>query len=108
MASEVALERRRQILDAAVRVFAREGFHATRVSDIADEAGALATVELMRPVLPANLLGLPAAVVSAGFAGGLPAGVQVIGARYTDLRCIAIAEQIESACAIRTPIDPID
>ena len=77
-------------------------------SDIADQAGALATVELMRPVLPANLLGLPAAVVSAGFAGGLPAGVQVIGARYTDLRCIAIAEQIESACAIRTPIDPID
>ena len=39
MASEVAIERRRQILDAAVRVFAREGFHATRVSDIADEAG---------------------------------------------------------------------
>ena len=77
-------------------------------SDIADEAGAMATVELMRPVLPANLLGLPAAVVSAGFAGGLPAGVQVIGARYTDLRCIAIGEQIESACAIRTPIDPID
>jgi TetR/AcrR family fatty acid metabolism transcriptional regulator len=38
MASEVALERKRQILDAAVRVFAREGFHATRVSDIADEA----------------------------------------------------------------------
>ena len=38
MASEVSLERKRQILDAAVRVFAREGFHATRVSDIADEA----------------------------------------------------------------------
>lgn len=32
-------ERRRQILDAAVRVFARQGFHASRVSDIADEAG---------------------------------------------------------------------
>jgi TetR/AcrR family transcriptional regulator, fatty acid metabolism regulator protein len=32
-------EKRRQILDAAVRVFARQGFHATRVSDIADEAG---------------------------------------------------------------------
>ncbi len=27
------------ILDAAVRVFAREGFHTCRVSDIADEAG---------------------------------------------------------------------
>jgi AcrR family transcriptional regulator len=32
-------DRRRQILDAAVRVFARQGFHACRVSDIADEAG---------------------------------------------------------------------
>jgi AcrR family transcriptional regulator len=30
---------RRLILDAAVRVFARQGFHACRVSDIADEAG---------------------------------------------------------------------
>ena len=35
----VAVDKRRQILDAAVRVFARQGFHATRVSDIADEAG---------------------------------------------------------------------
>jgi TetR/AcrR family transcriptional regulator, fatty acid metabolism regulator protein len=34
-----AVDKRRQILDAAVRVFARQGFHATRVSDIADEAG---------------------------------------------------------------------
>lgn len=32
-------EKRRQILDAAVRVFARKGFHATRVGDIAAEAG---------------------------------------------------------------------
>jgi TetR/AcrR family transcriptional regulator, fatty acid metabolism regulator protein len=32
-------DKRRQILDAAVRVFARQGFHSTRVSDIADEAG---------------------------------------------------------------------
>ncbi len=32
-------DRRRQILDAAVRVFARQGFHTCRVSDIADEAG---------------------------------------------------------------------
>jgi len=32
-------ERRRAILDAAVRVFARKGAHATRVGDIAVEAG---------------------------------------------------------------------
>jgi AcrR family transcriptional regulator len=34
-----AIDRRRQILDAAVRVFARQGFHSCRVADIADEAG---------------------------------------------------------------------
>jgi len=34
-----AADRRRQILDAAVRVFARQGFHTCRVADIADEAG---------------------------------------------------------------------
>ncbi len=33
------IDKRRQILDAAIRVFARQGFHSTRVSDIADEAG---------------------------------------------------------------------
>jgi AcrR family transcriptional regulator len=35
----VAADKRRLILDAAVRVFARQGFHTCRVSDIADEAG---------------------------------------------------------------------
>jgi TetR/AcrR family transcriptional regulator, fatty acid metabolism regulator protein len=35
----VAEEKRRLILDAAVRVFARKGFHASRVGDIAEEAG---------------------------------------------------------------------
>jgi TetR/AcrR family transcriptional regulator, fatty acid metabolism regulator protein len=37
--SVVPVDKRRQILDAAIRVFARQGFHSTRVSDIADEAG---------------------------------------------------------------------
>jgi TetR/AcrR family fatty acid metabolism transcriptional regulator len=38
-ASSPAVDKRRVILDAAVRVFARQGFHTCRVSDIADEAG---------------------------------------------------------------------
>jgi AcrR family transcriptional regulator len=32
-------DRRRELLDAAVRVFARKGFRAARVGDIAEEAG---------------------------------------------------------------------
>jgi TetR/AcrR family fatty acid metabolism transcriptional regulator len=31
--------KRRQILDAAVRAFARKGYHACRVAEIAEEAG---------------------------------------------------------------------
>jgi TetR/AcrR family transcriptional regulator, fatty acid metabolism regulator protein len=33
------VDKERLILDAAVRVFARRGFHSCRVSDVADEAG---------------------------------------------------------------------
>jgi TetR/AcrR family fatty acid metabolism transcriptional regulator len=38
-AKQGAVDKRRLILDAAVRVFARRGFHHCRVSDVADEAG---------------------------------------------------------------------
>jgi AcrR family transcriptional regulator len=38
MAAPAAVDKRRMILDAAVRVFARQGFHTCRVADIADEA----------------------------------------------------------------------
>jgi len=38
-AAKNAPDKRRMILDAAIRVFARQGFHHCRVSDVADEAG---------------------------------------------------------------------
>jgi TetR/AcrR family transcriptional regulator, fatty acid metabolism regulator protein len=38
-ARKATQDKRRLILAAAVRVFARQGFHACRVADIADEAG---------------------------------------------------------------------
>src|SRR5207247_2414296 len=37
--TENAVDKRRLILDAAITVFARQGFHHCRVSDVADEAG---------------------------------------------------------------------
>ena len=37
--SSARAEKRQQILEGAVRVFARQGFHTCRVSDIAEEAG---------------------------------------------------------------------
>ena len=63
--------------------------------------------DTLRPVLAGNLLGLPAAVVPCGMAAGLPVGVQVIGDRFSDLRCLSIAEQIQDAEGVHTPIDPV-
>jgi amidase len=74
--------------------------------DIKTVEGSLGTLELMRPILPGNLLGLPCVVTPGGMADNLPVGVQVMGGRYTDLRCLSLAEQIEAALGLETPINP--
>ena len=61
----------------------------------------------LRPVLPGNFLGLPGVVVPCGTADGLPVGVQVAGDRFTDLRCLAVAEQVQDAVGAPLPIDPV-
>jgi amidase len=75
--------------------------------DVESQENAAATMRLLRPVMPANLLGLPAAAVPAGQAGGLPCGVQVMAERFQDLLTLAAAEAIESALGVATPIDPV-
>jgi amidase len=75
--------------------------------DVASAENAAATMRLLRPVMPANLLGLPAAAVPAGQAGGLPCGVQVMAERFQDLLTLEAAEAIESALGVATPIDPV-
>jgi len=76
-------------------------------ADIVSVEAARGVLDQIRPVLPANLLGLPAAVVPVGMAGGLPVGAQLIGRRFADLTCLAAAEQLEQAFGTITPIDPI-
>jgi amidase len=63
--------------------------------------------DTLRPVLPGNVLGVPGAIVPCGTAAGLPVGVQVMGDKYTDMRCLAIAEQVQDAEGVHTPIDPV-
>ena len=63
--------------------------------------------DTIRPVVPSNLLGTPSVVTPAGVVDGLPVGVQVMGDRYTDLRCLTVAAEIESLVGTFTPIDPI-
>ena len=75
-------------------------------ADVATLEGTRSTIEMLRPVTPANLLGLPAAVVPVGMADGLPVGAQVVGRRFSDLTCLAVAETLERAFGQITPIDP--
>lgn len=74
--------------------------------DIRDRESALSVVELFRFVLPANLLGLPAACVATGVANGLPTGVQIIGDLFREDLCLDAAEVVEGALGVLTPIDP--
>jgi amidase len=77
--------------------------------DAASPAGTAATKELMRPVVPANLLGLPSACVPAGRdeGTGLPIGVLITGRRLREDLCLEAAEAIEARLGLATPIDPV-
>jgi amidase len=77
--------------------------------DSATPEGTAATMELMRPVVPANVLGLPSACVPAGRdeATGLPIGVLVTGRRFREDLCLEAAEAIEARLGLTTPIDPV-
>lgn len=85
-------------------VWTQPPFHHGYDIESADTAAAV--LELLRPVKPANLLGLPGAAVPAGYVDHLPVGVQVMGPAFSDLRCLALAAQIEAALGLPTPIDP--
>jgi amidase len=53
-----------------------------------------------------NLIGTPAVSVPTGVVDGLPAGVQVMGAKWDDERCLAAADAIERAVGTFTPVMP--
>jgi amidase len=76
--------------------------------DAASEENVAATMEMIRPVVPANLIGLPSACVPAGLdpATGLPIGVLITGRRMHDMECLDAAEAIEASFHLPTPIDP--
>ncbi|WP_421882173.1 amidase [Methylibium sp.] len=77
--------------------------------DCASPAGAADTAEMIRPVLPANLMGLPSACVPADRdeVTGLPIGVLLTGRRFREDQCLDAAEAIERRFALATPIDPV-
>lgn len=77
-------------------------------ADAIDDNAVEKTLTLLRPVMPANLLGLPSACVPAARDGdtGLPIGVLLTGRRFREDECLAAAEAVEKLRATATPIDP--
>jgi amidase len=77
--------------------------------DAASPEGAAATIAMIRPVVPANVLGLPSACVPAGRdeATGLPIGVLLTGQRLREDLCLDAAEAVEARLGLATPIDPV-
>ena len=72
-----------------------------------DAENALATIEMMRCVTIANVLGLPSACVPAGVVDGVPVGVLLTGDRFADDKTVDAAEVVEAALGLPTPIDPL-
>ncbi len=74
-----------------------------------DQISSERTAEIMharRMMVAISGLSLPAAVVPVGIDEGLPQAVQIIGAPFSEMDCLAAAESIEQQVDALTPINP--
>ena len=71
--------------------------------------GARATRNMVRPMMPANLFGLPSACVPAAHdrETNLPIGVLLTGQRFREDMCLEAAGVVEAGFPSMTPIDPV-
>ena len=75
--------------------------------DIQPGTGSKMTVDRLRFITPANLLGIPAIAIPTGVADGLPTGVQIYADRWREDLCLLAAETIEAEIGQICPIDPV-
>ena len=74
--------------------------------DIIDESSFALTIDLLRFISPANLLGLPSVALTTGESGGLPVGVQFYAAKWRDDLSLDAAAIVENELGVICPIDP--
>lgn len=75
-------------------------------ADIESPDATLSVIDSFRMTVAINALGLPAAVVPVGIEDHFPQVVQIIGAPFEEMRCLAAAEAIEMQVEPLTPINP--
>lgn len=74
--------------------------------DSGSEAAMHEMFRLLAPMLPASALGYPAASVPTAVFDGLPAGVQLMAARFDEARILHAAAIVQGEFADGPPIDP--
>ncbi len=67
----------------------------------------VASDELLRCIIPPNLVGIPSVAVPVGISDGLPQGVQCVADRWRDDLALSAAVDVEMALGTITPIDPV-
>jgi amidase len=75
-------------------------------ADISSSAGYPITIDLLRFISPANLLGLPSTALTVGESDGLPVGVQFYAAKWRDDISLSAASIVEKELGIFCPINP--
>ncbi|MGK4584744.1 amidase [Kitasatospora sp. HPMI-4] len=75
----------------------------TLLRSVEDNIRTFAAARLCRA---ATFVGVPSVGVPVGVAGGLPLGVQVIGAMYREDLCLRAAAAIEARLGVLTPVEP--
>ena len=74
--------------------------------DIASLESARRVIAAQASMMAVPVLGFPAVSVPTGVAGGLPAGVQLVGRRFDEDGILDAAGVIEARAGVFTPIDP--
>ena len=75
-------------------------------ADISSSAGYPITIDLLRFISPANLLGLPSTALTVGESDGLPVGGQFYAAKWRDDISLSAASIVEKELGIFCPINP--
>jgi amidase len=75
--------------------------------DVQPGSGLELTLDRIRFITPANVLGIPAIALPMGVADGLPTGVQVYADRWREDLCLLGAETIEAKIGQICPMDPV-
>ena len=76
-------------------------------ADLSGDVEMAGLSELLRCIIPGNVLALPVVAVPVGVSDGLPLGVQCYADRWREDLALSAAADLEAALGMITPIDPV-